>query len=178
MNVSLFLISQHCCIYASASIGDGRSCVLPYFPSNTEHVLCVLLRWFVWWKVSGRTGAIIESFVSGNCLKQFISFLTISLLGFFSRRFIYVLFCNHTIAHEQLQLVRISALFSQRDEMSVWSLISQYQLTPSTLTLPSTNKILLPRYINCFSNTRGLFFDKKIATSRLKPINSVLIPFT
>ena len=45
------------------------------------------------------------------------------------------------------------------------------------LTLLTADEILLPGYMNWFTNFRGLAFNEEMAPSRLKDMNSVLSEF-
>ena len=71
-------------------------------PSRTQHVLLVLLGWFVRWEVSGRTGAVLKHVTSRIYLKQHTESLCSSHLAFSVG--VLLKWCNYTVVLIQLQL--------------------------------------------------------------------------
>ena len=85
--VSSQLLKMSFCLLAnigvSKSIGESHFWICSYFTSSAQQVLFILLGWFVRWKVSGRTAAVLWSSASRICSKQHTASLCSSHFFFF-----------------------------------------------------------------------------------------------
>ena len=84
--------------------------------------------------------------------------------------------CNHTRVLTRLQFF----IFAERSEFHVVVNLSIaiHTLPMCIMTSLSVNEILLPRYMSWSSNLWGSSFNEEMASSCLKPNNSVLSEFT
>ena len=94
----------------------------PFMSSSLlpQHVLFVLLEWFVWWEVSGRT----ICFVQFKCCFQGLFKTAYNIILSFSSSFfpgvsLKSMWCNHTVVLTLLKLWRIPVLFYQRDQIYI-----------------------------------------------------------
>ena len=63
----ILLVGQHWCVHALESIGKYCLWVCPYFSSSVQHVLLVLIEWFLRWAVSGPIAAVLSGAASRIC---------------------------------------------------------------------------------------------------------------
>ena len=95
-------------------------------------VLFVFLTWFVWWKVSDCTAAVLWGAAFGICLKQHVTSLCSSHQAFSRSALQKSWCCIHTIVLTLLQLGIIQVLFSLSDKISLWSTTCRKQFTASS----------------------------------------------
>ena len=75
-------IRQHWCVCVWKSTRECRLWVPPYSSGCPQHVLFVILVWFVRWEVSGCTTTVLWGVASRICSEQHIPFLDSSHLAF------------------------------------------------------------------------------------------------
>ena len=110
-----------------------------------------------------------------DLLKQHAASLYCSRLVFSSVVSLQLKWCNHTLILIWLQVGRIPILSEGSDFYMVINLSKAVHAFPMhMLILLSVDEILLLRYINWFTNFRGLLFNEKIAPSWLKYIDYFL----
>ena len=61
---------------------ENVTCVRSYFSSNGQYVLVALLRWFVWWEVSGCTAAVFRVKLPGFILNSMPQHCVVNILLF------------------------------------------------------------------------------------------------
>ena len=96
-----------------------------------QHILFVFLGYYLRWKVGGHLDAVLWGTSSKFCLKQQLAFLHISHLAFTWKVSLETRWFNHTVVQTQSHLRRNPVLFSQRNEILLWSITCQLQITSS-----------------------------------------------
>ena len=124
------LVSQpwHVHVYQSS-----RECHLwfyPYFISSVQHVLFFLFGWLMRWVVSGCTAADLLAVASRSCSKQHLAFLHCSHLDFSPCILLVSIWCIHSVVLTQKKIERNPILFYQRDQISIWLIISELMFMP------------------------------------------------
>ena len=77
------LFGQYWCIYVWEFIGECCLWIHLYLPHSTQYALLILLEWFVWWKVSDCTTAVLWGAASWICSNQHVAFLCSYHVAFF-----------------------------------------------------------------------------------------------
>ena len=129
------------------------------------------------WMVCEIGGKWPYSFCSVECCFQDF-FKTVHNICSSHQTFIKVQVVQPYSSTDKAQLRRIPILFLSDFYMVVNRLIAIHALPICKLISLSVDEILLPRYVNWSANFRGLPFNKKIASTWLKHMNSVLSLFT
>ena len=133
-------------VNTSEYIEECHLWIHPYFSSSAQHVLFILLGWFVRWEASGHTAAVLYNANYRICSKQHVAVLCKSNLAFSQSILLKSMRCIYTIVPTQLKLGRISILFYQRDQISIWLSIAVYTFPMCMFTLLTVDEILLLRY--------------------------------
>ena len=146
------------CVHVKESIKERRLSLFHHSSSIAQHVLFVLLGWFLRWGVSGRTTAIFESATSRICSKQHTVFMKIQSRCFpmcFVKIRVVQLCSNNdtaTIWKKSRSILSERLDFHMIDNLS----IAINAFTMRILTSLSGDEILLPRCVNWSTNFRWL----------------------
>ena len=140
-----------------------RLCVCPCFSNNDQHVLFVLLGWFLRWQLRGHTVALLLGITSRICSEQNAAVMCISHLAFMWR--------IRIVSLTQQQLGRNPVFFSL--ERSDFHMINNLSIAIHTfvkymLASLSVDERLLSRYVNLSIYFIGLPLKVKTAPSRFK----------
>ena len=144
---------------------------LYYFTSCALYVLIILFGWLMRWEVRSRIAVALWSTASRIYSKQNAPSLCSSQLAFST---IVSVDSNQTIVLIRLQRGRTPVfILSERSDFYVVDNLSKavHVLTMLLWTWLLVDKILLPKYMNWFTNFRGLPWNQKVS-SGLKYINT------